>query len=335
MYSSDAQGLMVSSLLLEPRTMTFRGLSLPVSYLSFACTLPRYRGMGAMRELLARALLEAHSAGRVAVALLPAQPWLQYYYQRAGGWANTVYTLDHCYTSAHRFNPGNYVEAADATPAEIWEAVERLEPAQGPCVVLHTRQAWDMMVHDLRLSGGRLIAVRHMTSRRVAALAAALPGFAPGVVTVKGLMGDDDAACEAALAAASAAWPGSQIMVKRAAPQQMTGGGIHHLSAAGMMRISHVQDALYAAARTAPASCRKLVTVTDPIIPGNCGTWLLEGGCGAERVDPVRGRALKLEPYDVLDVSVDVLARLLFSSEPVAAMTGFPGVRPVMNLLLE
>lgn len=98
----DDRGLTVSSLLLQPYSMSFHGSDTGISYISGAATMPRYRGQGFMTRLIHEALILSHSRGDMLCTLIPASRKLRFYYARMG-FADVFYTRLHRYTSTHTF----------------------------------------------------------------------------------------------------------------------------------------------------------------------------------------------------------------------------------------
>ncbi len=74
---------------------------------------------------------------------------------------------------------------------------------------------------------------------------------------------------------------------------------------------------------------RLTVRLTDETLPDQSGVYVVSGGsvrhsdagCGPEEPD--------------LYVTPDVLAAMMFSSNPLAAVTGLPGGRPHFSLMLD
>ncbi len=329
LLNADARGTLVSALLLEPYLMTMWGQTLPVSYLSFAATAPKFRGLGNMHGLLHEALHTARGRGDVAVWLIPGADWLYGYYAYTGQWATVAYSRDLNYTSVHHFDTGDYMAVENPEPEALYDAFSAFEHALGEeyAVVLHSRGAFDAILADCRMDGGDMLAVS-APDGAIAGVAVAVPDDFYRLVHVKAVMGIDEHARDAALEAVRRRFPDKRIMVSYP-PDDDTR---LRLTRRGMVRITNVLELLDAVGRRAPKGWRSVIKVTDPVIDANTHTYLVEGARGATVDDDLPVDPLNRPDFDV---SVNVLATLIFGSPHIGALISLPAQRPLLRLMLE
>lgn len=332
MVSTDAAGKLISSLLLRSHTMMMWGRQVPVSYLSMACTAPRYRGMGSMHHLLHQALEGAHSRGDMAVWLDPGADWLYDYYAHAGQWAPVVYTREDNYTSVHPFKAEGFHQIPLPDNETVYQAVNSYEHtlAANHSVMLHSPEDIALARARCRIYHGDMIAVAADGSDDIAALAVAEPDDFYKVVRVTAAMGSSEQAVSAVLEHVRRQFPDKRVTVITPAADNDTGGRRRSLTKAGAVRIVNVPGVLDLIARSAPKGWHKVIRVTDPVIADNSHTYVLRGGRGAV-VDDSAVPSL-LEGFDV---DVSVLARMAYGSKPIASIIDFPAQRPVVRLMLE
>ena len=136
---------------------------------------------------------------------------------------------------------------------------------------------------------------------------------------VKELLAVDGAAREAALHEVGQLFPGRPITV--VTPPDESGGLLQRM---GMMRIVDVPLLLSVVAQNYP-SWQAVVRVTDPLLPGNEGTYRIgDGAC----------RRVESAQCD-LDVDVAELALVLFGDSHLSSLLDLPAVRPYMSLMLD
>lgn len=302
----------VSVLLMSPYTMSFHGRELPAAYFSCVATARAERGKGYMRHLMINALHAAEERGYAFATLIPETHRLYFFYDRFG-FSTVFYRDEQRYTSLHIFTrPEDYEPVEPAF--SLFESLERLNPN----CLLHTRRDFEAAMHDLKLDGGIAVAVR--ASDDSAAMAFATTG---NVTSVKALYATDDIAAEAALELVRAE-AGEKPLVVMANPGDRTGA----LKARGMLRIIDVESVLTTLAEAYPR-LKMTIKVSDDILARNNGIYIIEKG-RCSRVEP-ESETLHLD----LDVSVKVLAGVLFSSPAIAEIFNLPPARPIMNLMLD
>lgn len=316
-------GRAVSSLLLLSYSMTFHGSCAGVAYIYGAGTLRKFRACGYMSRLLREALREASARGDTFAALIPANESLRLYYRRFG-FSTVFFAKPERYTSAHRFPvAGTYVDLPDSAPG-LYEAFERLMSAR-PCCVQHTRAQFLTLMDDSRLSGNFFAAVGNPADGRPLAMVWAAPEMASDVLRVKELLAEDPDAANAALTALQRQAPDRPVTLMTTPPDSMVGG---NFIAGGMARVVNAEQALRAVAEANPGA-KLTVRLTDQLLPENSGVYTLDRG-------KVTVSNAPSTPSDTdLHLTPEVLTAMLFSSTPIAEVTGLPACRPRMSLMLD
>lgn len=306
----EEDGHAASGLLTTPYATDFHGTELRLGYISCVATERARRGRGLMHTLMHRALTDAHARGMALTALIPASRPLFFLYDRLD--FSTVYYVDELrYVSAHIFE-------ADASyrPAEpTYETFARLEAATPGCV-RHSRAQYDAVLTDLAMDGGHVLAVEGPGG--TAAMAFVHVG---DVLTVKYLPYSAPAARETVLAAVHALDPEKGIVVWDAPGPRRPA-----MRARGMARITDALQILSALAAS-DHTIDQTIRLHDPLIPANDAVFVLHSG-RCERLESTMR-------HITLDVSVSVLARILFNSPEIGSVFGLPALRPQLPLMLD
>lgn len=219
----DDRGLTVSSLLLQPYSMSFHGSDTGISYISGAATMPRYRGQGFMTRLIHEALILSHSRGDMLCTLIPASRKLRFYYARMG-FADVFYTRLHRYTSTHTFaGPGNYDDASACDMARLYEAYAALA-AMRPCAVRHTSRQFGTIMADNLLCGGTFKAVADCGSGHITAMAWAVPEEDSPTVRIIDILSTSEDSRRAVLQLIRANYPDRPITIADTPPDRLVGG---------------------------------------------------------------------------------------------------------------
>lgn len=310
---STPEGRTAAVALLSPVTMAFHGLELPSAYLSCCATARDERGRGYMTRLLACAVNRAAARGDAFVALIPATRRLYFLYDKAG-FATVFYIDEQRYTSLHRFTMPDTYEPLEPS----WKIFERLESLELNGV-RHSRRAYDHAVRDLSFDGGIVVAAGERGGDGAAMAFVVVEGQ---TAVVRALLTTGDEATEAVLSLVRGE-VGERSIVIEALP----GDDSRRLEARGMIRIADAAGVLGALAVARPR-LKMTVRLTDPLVEANNGVWRIAGGeCKALEPDS------KHRPD--LDVTVDVLAKVLFSGEKIADIFGVPPTRPAIRLMLD
>lgn len=321
--SDPETGATVSSLLLLPYSMTFQGRTPGVAYIYGAGTLRKFRARGHMGRLMRLALQEAADRGDTFAALIPASETLRRYYQRFG-FSTVFFSRPERYTSVHRFEvEGDYVELPADSP-ELFGAFERMM-GERTCCMQHTRAQFLTLMDDARLCSHGFAAVARADTGEPAAMVWAVPEVASDVLRVRELLSTDSDAANAALTALQRLMP-QRPLTLMSRPHDAAMGG--NLIPGGMARVVNAESALEAVAANNPKA-RLRVRLSDPLLPENSGVYTLRNG------ELLVSDTLPAGVTADLDITPEVLTSLLFSSQPIAAVTGLPAERPHMSLMLD
>lgn len=323
-YLSPESGApLASALLLQPYAMTFHGHEEPMAYICGAATKRAKRGKGLMSGLLLEVLAESRRRGHTFCSLIPAHSWLYDYYARFG-FSSVFLVHDDRYTALHPFNTeGTYTAVDDLFDDAVFEAFASMEREQ-PCRVLHSRRDFLNIVDDNSLDGGAIAAMRDADGR-IVSIAFAVER--DDIVRVTDLMGDSEDARTAALRQIRASFPGRPFNVP-VTPVEENLESRRPLSPTGMCRIINAGRCLEAIAAANPRwNCR--IRVTDPIIQENNGVFTARRG--AVTVEQNASGEMGTD----LDVSIEVLTEIVFSSPAIGNVMGVPSMRPRMALMLD
>lgn len=321
---ADPAGEPVSSLLLQQYAMSFHGSELPVAYIAGAATRRQQRGKGYMSQLMHTALAEAAARGDALVALIPASSALYLFYARYG-FSTVFYTKEQRFTALHPFpHKEAYAVAADLAPDEVWEAFDRFQRMR-PCYIIHTRRQFDNIQADLAADRGDFVVMTADdpdTGPRIASMAWAV--MRDDLLLVTDVMGENEDARTAALHRLRELHPGVPFLLY-GRPTDAMGG---RLMPRGMARVVNAAMLLAAVAAARP-DLKCVIRVTDPLLPEvNSHTWRLEEG-RCQEADFTAPSALDF------DVTVDVMADILFSSPAIGSILRFPTQRPMISLMLD
>ena len=308
----------VRSLLLQPYAMTFHGHTVAAGYISGAATRRKARGHGYMHTLLNEALRRSYGRGDMLCTLIPAHAWLSDFYARFG-FSTVFYRKIERYTAVHAFLLSDSFHAVETTdPGDLYADFCRLSDLRD-CHICHTFDQFVTIMEDNRLSDGIFRAVRH-SDGTTAGMAWGVPESDSDTIRISELLYDSLDAREAVLHEIRCALPDRPITVWAQPPDERTGNMLGH----GMARIVNVNQALSIISAT-HHDLSLSVRVTDPVIPQNCGTFHLHDGMLETGSDHTPD----------LDLTVDVLTSLLFSSHRIGDIMGIPSVRPAMTLMLD
>lgn len=319
---TEVDGRVVSSLLMQRYSLRFHGAEPSIMYLAGAATRRAARGRGYMSALMLEAMERAYERGDMLCALMPAHEWLYAFFARFG--FSSVFLADvQRFTSLHSFPvQHDYHEVDDAYAPAVYEAFTRYEHER-PGGVLHTRRDFINMLDDLMMHpGGTFVAVGRKDVP-VAAMAWAVE--AGGVVQVNELLGIDSDACTAALRALRRRFADKPFRYMASSfDDTHNSHSRRRLHPRGMARLVDVEqcfDLLAGAHREWSA----VITVSDPLLAVNSHTYRVgQGKCVID--DSYRGTP-------DLDVTVEVLTKILFSSPDTGSILGFPSQRTHISLM--
>lgn len=311
------EGQIVSSLLLQQYPLLFHDKELSMGYIAGAATRRNHRGRGYMAELMHNAIKCSVERGDMMCSLIPAHDWLYFYYVKFG--FSTVFYVDpQRFTSLHSFpTEGEYFPVDDFYSSDVYDAFHSME-TQRKCSVIHSKRDFLNILDDLKIDGGQFVVMADQSRRIVSMLWAS---EIDDVVVVRELMGYDSNARKAALRQLRKLNPEKPMKVLAPPLDEH-----RKLYDRGMARIVNVKLCLDAIAQGHPDYKAK-IRVYDNMLDDNNHIYIIENGeCGID--DSCKQ---KLD----LDVTLDVFNRIVFSSESIGKIIGFPSVRPQMSLMLD
>lgn len=314
----ERNGKVVSSLLLQRYAMLIGSREVCVSYVAGAATRRSARGNGYMSQLMCEALIASRERGDMLCTLIPAHDWLYFFYDRFD--FSTVFYVDRQrFTSLHAFSgEGDFHSVDYAFSDDVYRAFSDMERSRDG-MVLHSKRDFLNILDDLRMDPDGRFVVMADDHDDVAAMAWATA--TPHMVTVRELLGRDDGARKAALRELRRHYPDRPFTVLAPAAD-----GSRRLYARGMGRIVNVELCLSALAASAP-QWASVIKVTDRLMPANSHIYRVESG--AVTIDDSYTGHLDL------DVTLEVLNRLVFSSPRMGEIIGIPSVRPHLSLMLD
>lgn len=315
----DKQGNIVAALQMPLYLVTFAGTLVQAGYISGACTHPLARARGIMAELLREAFGVMRKRGIPLSVLIPADDWLYGYYGKMG-YATVFDFSPEQYVVSDHFLPGHFqVEAVRDEALVTDDLFLYFERAmlQRACCVQHDREDFNMIVEDLRISGGALI-VAYAGEKHIVGMAFAEPRG--NHVLVKDWLFDTEDVKQALLSGVMAHLDAAEIQC-RSLP---TGKNDEHR---GMARILDVEQVLQLYAVRYPEQ-HFVLKVTDEQIPENTGIYIVgKGACSRETSGEF-----------AVELTVQELTRLLFGYYPRC----FPGLHsrfksfhPFISLMLD
>lgn len=284
-----------------------------MAYLSCCTTAPQFRGRGFMSRLINDALMEASARGFAIAALIPASERLYFYYDRFG-FSTVFYADEQRYTSLHNFTRDP--QLTEQTPTyEAFHVLESMKRA----TVIHSSVDFKNIIADNALDNGIII---YVADRNTGAPAAML--FATSddnSVIVRDMLSVSEKAADTALSFLRERI-GDRMIIILARPSDNPVA----LKSRGMARIVNPLALLQAVAAEFPGT-EQVIRLRDPLIPDNNAVYIIHDG----HVERVTTTLRKI----TLDVTVDILARIIFNSRRVGETFSMPSFRPSMTLMLD
>ncbi|MCM1356852.1 MAG: GNAT family N-acetyltransferase [Staphylococcus sp.] len=323
MLLTDQTGAPVSSLMLQRYRMTFHGEEPTVSYIAGAATKRSKRGMGYMSRLMQMALEESAERGDMMCTLIPADEALFFFYRRYG-FSTVFYTKEQRFTAFHSFPvKGEYHCADNVMSDETWCAFNAFQHRRR-CYVTHSQRDFFNILSDLKTDGGSFVVMARDDEDKGSEIVSMAWGVkCDDILLVTDVMGIDSDARYAALRQLRGIYSDMPVLLY-GHPDDSMGG---RLMPRGMGRLVNVEKALSIIAKAYPDfKCR--IRVTDKLLPArNSHIYIIDAGSCLVN-DGYRG---ELD----FDVTVDVLADIIFSSDPIGSIIRFPTVRPMISLMLD
>lgn len=315
---SDPSGKIVSSVLLQSYRLDFQNRLVKAGYIAGAVTERNARHNGYMTRLLINALTASRERGDVIDFLIPSSKHLFFFYDRLG--FSTVFYADHRhYVAGSVFKPSlcyKVIQVSLPLSDEFVSAFESMESMRDGAV-RHTRQQLDNIVCDNQLDGGKVLACFD-GDETISAIAFIIESRSR--LTVKDLLSRDEDARNGILEAIVNQYPSTPITIL--APP------VHSrpFQAIGMGRIVNAESTLRLVAINNP-HFYGAIKVTDPLLHANNHTYILD--CGSLSIDDTPRKK-----YD-LDVTIDVLTSILFSSCRIGEIFKIATSRPYLSLMLD
>lgn len=305
---------LVSCMSLIPYKFNYQGSTLPMSYVSGACTDRCHRNAGNMTALMGTALKHSYDRGDDLMALIPANRPLFFFYDKFG-FATVFFIKEERYTSLHTFKfTGEFSEISDHD--QIYDFLHR-EELKINGRILHSRKDFDNILWDNETDGGKILAIGN--KGHAEALAIVVPKDDETVV--KELLAVNENAGRAMLASAKSHFPDTDIVVEAHIKDNE-----RPVEARGMLRIINAYEVLTAIAKNNPAISQTF-KISDNYIRENNHIFIIDGGKVTVN-DEWKGK---------IDTEMDIktMAEVLFNTHATGSLFGVPSVRPSMSLMLE
>lgn len=314
----DGFGKIVSSVLLQSYSLDFQNQLVKAGYIAGAVTDRNARNNGYMTRLLVDALAASRERGDVIDFLIPSSRHLFFFYDRLG--FSTVFYVDRRhYVAGSVFKPvDTYTMTQISLPlsGEFISAFESME-AMRKGAVRHTPQQIDNIVRDNQLDGGNVLAC---LDGEGAISSISFIVMSRSRLTVKDLLSRDEDARKGMLEAIVRKYPSTPIthLAPPVSPRPY--------QAIGMGRIVNAESALrFVAANNSGFS--GAIRIKDQLLPDNDHTYILDSGSLSIDDKPRK-------KYD-LDVTIDVLTSILFSSRRIGEIFRLCTSRPYLSLMLD
>ncbi|MBD5315185.1 MAG: GNAT family N-acetyltransferase [Bacteroides sp.] len=308
-----------SSLLLQQYEFKYLDRVVPMGYIAGAATRRSMRGTGCMASLMKMALEKSASRGDMICSLIPAHDWLYFYYDRFG-FTTAFFNDRQHFTSLHTFpTEGHYTAVADHYSDQVFDAFHNFE-MERQCSVVHSKRDFLNILDDLRFDTNGVFVVTADDNESIASMAWA---YRDGnIVVVKDVMGRDSDSRTAALQLLRTSYPDLPFVVMAQPDDKVK----RHLYSHAMTRVVNAALCFETVAQSRP-SLTLHIKIKDTLLPQNNHTFTIsDGRCMVD--DTYRG---KLD----LDVNIDVLTDIIFSSPKIGDIIGFPSQRPHISLMLD
>ena len=305
----------MATLLVQPYNILYMNARAKAGYISYVATRKDARGHGYAARLMRKVVRRAFSDGLDFLTLVPASRHLYFFYDKFD-FATAFYIDEERYTSLQAFDGP---EANVLEPRfEYWN---RLEENFGT-VVLHTKEDFDRMMTDQSFESGHAEIAVECDSAVAMLFATWDDSKTDSVVTVKSLLAESEPAALAALRELRSRVGERAMTVRRPPVSEMKA----YLRPYGMARIVNVESVLSILAAANP-DLRMRFRIYDPLIAENTAVFSISSGkCN---------RSPWREGSFDLDVRVDTLTSILFSSPKIGDIFNIPSRRPYMTMMLD
>jgi GNAT superfamily N-acetyltransferase len=259
--------VIVAALQTLPYKMTFLGRTLPVAYISGACTHPDYRRRGVMAELMNQTFSHLAKRRTPIATLIPASPDLLDYYRRFGfvpvfGSSVREYTRD-MLPPPENYGVGYTVDADEAVYAYFARKM-----GERPCCIQHSEDDLRVVLKDLFFMGGNMAVAYE--DEQIVGLAFVAPDG--NRVIVKDVLADADVVADTLIYRSMERYGKSRVRVSR--PVDDTDEDI---AITGMARFMHLPTLLSEYAAASP-KLEKYLYITDPQLSSNTAYYEISYG---------------------------------------------------------
>lgn len=280
--TSSFDGKIVSAMQLLPYPMTFSGQTIPTSYISGACTDPEYRRKGLMAELIAKALRRMKQEGIYVSTLIPASDALFLFYEKSQ-FTTVFYKREQIIP----LNKLPLKEEIIVTPFrkgehDVYPYFVRKMQQRDNCVQ-HTPEDFRVILKDMNLFEDTLYVAR--LDNDIVGLAFSYP--IGDRLYIRDVLTEFPFIEETLIAVAARDAHAKKIIVTY--PPDGSKSDEPH----GMARIVSLEALLNVYAQAHP-SLTDSFKVTDPIIPENSGTYIIDKG-KVEKNDSLSAPQISLE----------------------------------------
>lgn len=162
----------IAALQMIPYPMTYCDSEINTSYISGACTHPDYRDKGVMRELLSQAFAQMTRRGVYISTLIPAEPWLFGYYEKAGYVPVFNYSTEEIYIGNSKLPKDIEIKISNEFDEASFSFFER-KMRERCCCIQHDLDDYKIILEDIKLSGGNVFTA--WDSNKIVAMAFACP----------------------------------------------------------------------------------------------------------------------------------------------------------------
>lgn len=305
----EQDGKLVSSLEILPYPFAFHKMMAGSGYLSGVATLPEYRGRGLMGQMLIETFRYQRQLGQLVSTLIPASHSLYDLYEKYG--FVTAFRLQNQVIDRDSTTQRLPITQLEGTLSEqVYDCYERHQRRYA-IGSLKTPDDLDVVALEHRAGGGEIWAVQG--KEQVDALAFAI--WQGKKLWLKEVIAENEVQRMALVQTLMAHYRVQQC--------ELTTGGCEDGTPLGMARVVHVQRALSFYAMAHPYQ-HAVLKINDPLVPENCGTYVLQGGeC-----------QLVPEETNALEVDIALLTKFLLLGGSLDGLQHSP-IHPYMNLMLN
>lgn len=298
-----------SSLIKASYQMDFHQTTIPVDYISCVATVPNMQGIGLMQGLIKDVILESRESGVPFIAIIPKSRPIYFTYDRMG-FATVFYVNEDRFTAKHNFDVGNYFQVSPD-----YNSFSRLE-AMRMGNIYHTQKSYFDEISAISVSRGGVVAVNDGSNSEAMAFVEV-----DNEIKIKDVLSTDSSAKEAVLYFIRDIYGEKPMVV-----WDMPDGESVKMRDRGMIRVANVDSVMELIAKVNPDLNIK-IGVKDEFIPLNNGKFNIAKGKATRIANNERNVSLDLE------LTIDVLAKILFSEKRIGELFKIKTMRPYISLM--